>query len=210
MTNYHLQVHGLFGGTLGWSYGYYAQSSSVASSVNTTHNSAMSTFWNDATNGLKKYYFTDITVATTSVSSMDASWRTTAVASAALAVTGTDANPSLPWDTAVCLSFDSALDNRHGRGRMKLPSPANDTVASHVFTTAFLASIASVMGVYFSTMTSGLSAYQPVVFNRHALKDGTAPFNTVALTNGTVSDKPATNRNRVRKVIPGRTHTFTI
>jgi hypothetical protein len=210
MTNYHLQVHGLFDATLGWSYGYYAECTSAAATVNTTHNSAMSTFWNDATNGLKKYYSADVTVTETSVSTMDAQWKTTAVASDALAVTGTDGADSLPWDTAVCISFYSLLDQKHGRGRMKLPSPANDVVAAHVFTSAFLASIASVMGTYFSTMTSGLSAYTPVVFNRHPLKNGTAAFDTVPLTNGNVSDKPGTNRNRVRKVIPGRTHTFSI
>jgi hypothetical protein len=207
MVNYQLKVEGQLGGQRSWTIGWHCTATASATTVASTLDSAWNTLWTTATAGLANFLNAEVTTVDTVVSTMNSTWRQTSKIVTARALAGTNANPSLPWNSSVTITHLSGLNAKNGRGRIELPCLSNDNLTSHVYLDATLGHIATIFGTFFTSL-SGLAGFNPVVFNRRPLKDGTPAFQLQVLQTGEPSNKPGTVRARTRKVLPVKAHTF--
>jgi hypothetical protein len=203
MANFSARVNGLLGGSLPWSFGFWLTAALAEGTVSTDFNNAVNTLFTTATNGLENFMSSDVTVTGTAVSTLNSTMHQTTKTSASLTITGTDANASLPWNVAEVLTLRSANATKWGHGRIYLPPFAEDQVTAHVIKAATMTSMQTVFNAFFASLTgAGISFF---IFNKVQRKDGTAPYTVTAITGYDLSNKPAQQRRRVSKVVPGRT-----
>jgi hypothetical protein len=204
MTNYRATASGLLGGTLPWSYHMNLQSSNVETTVASNWTNANVTLWNTATDGLKNFMSADVTFTECSVSTLNATFHQTTKTNLAtgLPLTGSDANPSLPWSISEVVTLRTAFATKSGHGRIFLPPFAEDQIAAHVIKATTITSMETVFNAFFATLLA--DGITPFLYNAKTLKDGTLPF-TIKLCNGyDLSNKPAQQRRRVSKIVPTR------
>lgn len=206
MANYKCEIHGLIAGTLPWSIGMYFSGSVSESSASGTFNTAAGVLFTDATNGLDQFLNAEVTTTNTLVSTQSATFHQTTATSAALVHLGTDANASLPWQTAMVVTFRSVQKTRFGHGRVFLPPMASDNIASHVFKSTVTAKVAAGFQTLRTSMTSG--GLTQFIVGKVPSIGGNPAFSPLTCIGGDVSDKPGVQRRRVSKVVPTRT-TFT-
>lgn len=202
MTDFAMRATGLIGGSLPWSIGFRAFGSISESAASTSFSTRVNTLFNTTTNGLKNFMSADVELTGTKTTTLNAAMKQTTVTATSLAVTGIDANPSLPWNIAEVVTLRSAFANKSGHGRIFLPPFAEDQVVAHVIKAATTASMKTVFDAFFAGLVAdGLTLF---VVNMKTLKDGTAAFTKKNLVTYDISDKPAQQRRRVSKVIPTR------
>lgn len=203
MTTFSCRVNGLIGGSFPWSTGFLATGALSEAAASTLFAAQVALLWNTATNGLQNFMNADITTTNTRTVTLDpATFKQTTGTTATVAIAGTDANASLPWDTAHVITLRSTLLRKSGHGRMYLPAFAEDQIVSHVLKAATTAKMKIVFDAFWSAIVGG--GLQPVVMNRRVLNDGTAAFTQHNLVTYDISDKPAQQRRRVSKVVPTR------
>lgn len=206
MTNFRMEIHGLIGASLPWSIGFYFSGSVSESAASGTFNTAAGVLFTDATNGLDQFMNAEITTTLTTVSTMSSTFRQTTLTQATLSHLGTDANASLPWNTAMVVTFRTASRTKFGHGRVFLPPFAEDNIASHVWKSTVTAKVAAGFQTLRTSMTSG--GLTQFIVGKVVGVSGNPPFTPLTCTGGDVSDKPGQQRRRVSKVVPTRT-TFT-
>lgn len=197
-----LTTTGLLGASLPWSFHLTASTAASESAVSTAFNSAISALFTAATNGLENFMSADVTVTGTIVSTLNATMHQTTATRATLALTGSDANASLPWSTAEVITLRTPLARKNGHGRIYLPPFAEDQVASHVIIAATTAKMKISLDIFWTALNS--AGLIPFIYNAKPLKDGTPAFTTTSLTGYDIPNKPATQRRRVSKLVPLR------
>lgn len=198
MTDYYGQVHGLYGGTLGWSFGIHWSSPSSESSCATDWHNAWNGVWTNGTYGIETLYPTGTTVTETSVATLNSTMHETSKTRTALAIAGTSSADTLPFQEAVVISWRGPNIQRHGRGRMYLPALAEDQVNGDILINAAATRIKSAIDALNSDLTS--RSFTFFVTNKKPLKDGTPAFQKTTVTTPLVALKPARQSRRVRKV----------
>lgn len=201
MTIYSCRVRGLAAGAFRWSYGIHCNATVSAASLLSTWHDANNTLWTTATHGYQHLVNADIATVDVVVYTLNASLITLAVTSTPLAITGDNAHDSLPFDVSTTVGFIGASDIKSDKGRMKMPTPANDAVTAHAFTTAFLTSMKDVLDPFFTTLNA-VSGFEMGSWNRKVNKQLDPPFTFHPFTNYNVSNKPGQNRNRTKKILP--------
>jgi hypothetical protein len=206
MTNYKCEVHGLLGGSLPWSLGMYFTGSVSEAATETAWKNANETAWATGGTPLLGFMSADVTVTEYQTATLTTSFKQSTLTADTVSHAGTDAAASLPWDSAMVVTFRTIQRNKSGHGRIFLPPLASDQILAHVYKAATCTSIASIFQTLRASMTT--AGLQQFIFNRATLVDGTAPFTIKNVTGGDVSNKPASQDRRTSKVIPART-TFT-
>lgn len=206
MTNYKCEVHGLLGGSLPWSVGMYFFGATSESATEAAWKAANDVAWATAGSPILSFMSADVTVTEYQTATLTASFKQSTLSSDTVSHAGTDVNPSLPWDSAMVVTFRSTLRAKSGHGRLFLPPLGSDQIAAHVYKVATRNAIASAFQTLRASMTG--AGLQQFIFNRATLVDGTAPFTIKNVIGGDVSDKPASQDRRTSKVIPARS-TFT-
>lgn len=201
MTIYSCRVRGLSAGAYRWSYGMHINASVSAASLLSTWHDANNTLWTTATNGYQHLVNADVTVVDVVVYTLNASLVTLAVNDTALAITGSNSHDSLPFNVSTTVRMIGTSDTKSDRGMFKMPTPSNDAVTGHVFTTAFLTSMKAILDPFFTTLNA-VSGFQAGSYNRRTNKQGDPPFTFHPFTTYLVSNKPGQNRNRTKKIIP--------
>lgn len=202
MTNFRGSINGLLGGSLPWSTHLNMQSSLSEGTVSSNWSTAVSALFTTATNGLQNFMNADVTVTGTLVSTLNATMHQTTGTRTTLSISGSDANPSLPWYVSEIVTLRSAQLTHWGHGRMFLPPFAEDQIAAHVIKAATITSMITVFNAFFASLTgAGISFF---LYNARTRKDGTAPFQITVATGYDLSNKPAVQRRRVSKVVPAR------
>jgi hypothetical protein len=182
-----------------WSSHFDMISTSDLLTVASTLDSAWNTFWTDATNGLGKFLFTDVTTVETIVYQKNASWRTTSVKPTPRALAGTNANITGNIASSPYMSFTGANDTKSDRGHFHFPPFASNQISAGLILNATCDSI----GISFSTFMAsmlGLAGSQIISFNTRTNKLGEPPFTNHVLTGGTMGNRPGTARMRDRKL----------
>lgn len=185
--------------------GFHLTGGVTEAALSATFNAAANNLFTAAVNGIENLVTADVTTTKTRVATLNASMKQLSFTDAALVTTGTAAGNSLPWNAAELVRLGSSvLDIKAARGHVYLPPMAQSELVAHVLTAGAIASLKAVFDVFFPAIhTSGVQSY---VFNRKALKDGTPPFTKRIMDFYELSNKPSTQRGRVRKVLP----TFTL
>jgi len=202
MPDFSLKVKGLLGGSLPWSFGFFAAGSGSEASTSSTFNTAVGTLFTTATNGIQNFITSDVTVTGTVTSTLNGTMHQVTETIGSLSITGTATGNSLPWSVAEVVTTITGFAQKSGHGRIFLPPFAESTVASHVITSGTITSLKTVFDTFFSTIiTAGI---QPFIFNRKPLKDGTPAITQKPLNAPyfKISNKPAQQRRRVSKVVP--------
>jgi hypothetical protein len=131
MSDYFCTVNGVFPNGRKWSTGRHITSGQSPSALLTTWANAWTAAWNDGANGFKLFYPVGTVVQSFTVATLGATMRQTAKISQAAALAGTNANPSLPAQVSVVLSWSSSSSiGRTKRGNQKLPAPAENEVVN--------------------------------------------------------------------------------
>ena len=202
MTNFRGQINGLLGGSFPWSTRLCMSGALVEGTLATAFNTAVTNLFTTATNGLENFMSADVTVVNTTMSTLNSTMHQTTKTTTANAITGTDANPSMPWNIAEVITLRSIDFTKSGHGRLFLPPFAEDQVTAHVIKAATTAKMKIVFDAFFAAIIA--AGAQPFIFNERTKKDGTPPYTITNIINYDISDKPAQQRRRVSKVGPTR------
>ena len=203
MSTYRCKVFGTLGGILPWSTAIHVSGATAEGTLSTDFTNAITALWTTATNGLENFMSADVEVTGTEVVTLNATMHQTTGTLATLAISGTDANASLPWNIAEIVTLRSPQRTKWGHGRMFLPPFAEDQVASHVIIAATMTKMALVFNTFFASLAT--AGVQPFIYNARPRKDGTPAFTITNLTFYDLSNKPAQQRRRVSKLVPART-----
>jgi len=202
VTNFRCTINGLIGGSFPWSNRIHVSGATAESTLATDFAAAVTALYTTATNGLENFMSADVTLTGVLVCTLNATMHQTTGTEAALSITGTDANASLPWDTAEVITWRSAQRTKYGHGRWYLPPFAEDQIVSHVVKPATTAKMKLVLDPFFESF--GSAGVVPFLYNERARKDGTPPYTITNIINYDISDKPARQRRRVSKIVPTR------
>lgn len=202
MTNFRCTVSGLIGGTLPWSNRIHVEGATAESTLAVDFAASITALYTTAVNGLENFMSSDVTVTEVLVTTLNATMHQTTGTVEPITVAGTDANPSLPWDTAEIITWRTAQLTHYGHGRWYLPPFAEDQIAAHVIKPATTAKMKLVLDPFFASL--GSAGVTPFLYNGRTLKDGTPPYRVTNIINYDISDKPARQRRRVSKITPTR------
>lgn len=198
MTDYYMQVHGEYGGTLGWSFGQHITSGASESALCAEWHNAWNTAWTSGAFGMDTLYPTATTINDVTVATLNGTMHEVSKSELALALPGISSSDTLPWQESVVVSWRGLAIQRYGRGRWYLPALAEDQVNGDiVITTAATRIKTAVQSVYTAMTTDGSTFF---VVNKKPLKDGTPAFRKTVVTTPLVAQKPARQSRRVRKV----------
>lgn len=209
MTFYRCTIKGTYASARTWTTSYHINSTATGSTVVSQLATAWTTFWTTVTNGYENYVFTDVAVTAAIVYQLSATNRTTNVFTSTLALAGTAAGNSLPFQTAPLIYMTGAQDTKSDRGHMFLPTTDLASFTGDFLSPAFMSSMAIVVAGFFTSMKT-LPGYSAFSWNRTVNKLGDPPYTQHILTNWQMSNKLATRRKRVRKVVATSTITGTM
>lgn len=200
LQDFRLNVFGLYGGSLPWSFSLRMTSTDSESTIAANLDSAVNAFWSDGTNGYHLLTNADVTLEGTSCATLNSTQHEVSKTTTPRHVAGTNANPSLPWDNAVVIGFTGPNITKADRGRIRLPAPAVDAVSAHVYTSTFVNHVKAVADVMFPAIRAGSGSYYSA--NALALVDGTPQYTHHSLSGYHISNKPGTVRRRTSKLAP--------
>lgn len=205
MPNYKLEVHGHFSAAVTWSTGVKVNSPQDLATILATWKSAWETTWSDGTHGLNILYPTTTGVDQYRAYLLDSNFRSTQVATDTSTKVGTGTADSLPWETAIVVSLRSAATGAKGRGRMKMPAIVETSVNANVLDHGDGARIKDAL----NAVKAAIQADGSTMFVAKPGRPATArvpiavppgPIYTVLTLE--VSDKPGSQKNRVKKIKP--------
>jgi len=209
MTIYAVRAHGLYNGKDKWSFGYLLNSTEALSSVASTFDGAISTFWTTATHGYENLAFTDVTLTNTTVYTMNSSLVVLNKLDTANSKAGASENGSLAYGTSVTVAMLGDNDTQSDRGHMSLPTPDVGFLVDGLYTATLQTHLTSILNAFFTTMR-GLAGYSAIKVNRHVNRQGDAPFTQHTVDKWSVSNKPGSARMRTKKQLPTAFVTGTI
>lgn len=107
---------------------------------------------------------------------------------------GTNANPNLPSEVAICVTFRTAQITRSGRGRWYLPNPANTQITTNgrLVSTALTAIVTS-HSAFFTALQSVVPGANAVVYSKH----DAAAYPITSFDVGDVLDAQRRRRNKL-------------
>lgn len=198
MADYYAQVIGTFGSNIGWSFGTHITSNQNEATLLTTWTNAWEGAWTNATYGLAKVYPTTTEVTEFSVATLNSTMHEISKSRNVASLAGTAAGDTLPYLNAVVVSLRSNSVQKHGRGRMFLPALEETFVNGDVVIPTALGNISQAVNTVLSAIIADGSTN--FVTNKKALKDGTPPYQKTQITKWMVSNKPARQARRTKKI----------
>jgi hypothetical protein len=202
MANFRCQVFGLLGSTLPWSVHMNFTGSVTEAACETAWKAANEVFWATDATPFLSYCNADVSVTAYQSATMNATWHQTTLTRDLVSHSGTNVNDSLPWDSAVVVTFRSSFRQKTGRARWYLPAVAHSHLTSHVYDNAMTTQIASLMGTLRASMSA--AGLTQITYNSRILVDGTPAFTTHTISGGDVPNKPASQDRRTSKIVPTR------
>jgi hypothetical protein len=203
MTDFRIKVYGLLGGVLPWSWSRLMTGSVSEAALAATLDSATNTLWTTATNGIQSLTTANVTLVGTQVSTLNATLHEVTKTVTARALAGTASGSELPWECAVVVGFTGPQITKTDRGRVRFPTFAASTLSAGLLSAGTVASLKTVLDVYWPALRSGGSTYFSA--NRLVTVGGQAPFTKSSLTNYHISNKLGSMQRRDDKRVPNFT-----
>jgi hypothetical protein len=203
MTDYYAQIHGHFANQRPWSTGLHIESSQTESALLATWSAAVTNLWADSVHGIELFYPTATNLDSVTVATLGPTMRELTKSTGIINLPGAAAGDTLPYQNATLVSLRSASVQRKGRGRMFMPAMEETFINDDVLTDAAATRVKAAFLALFSAITADGS--RVFVFNRKdtsPLHPPVIPALTKAyITTPFVSNKPAAQRRRTRKVV---------
>src|SRR5215471_9902180 len=138
MSLFRCQVHGLLPSGRPWSFVQYFTSGATLAAVEASWLSHINGMWTGGASALEAFYPVATTITGVSTAEVTVvligtvpKLREQAVATDALSLPGTSANPALPDNNAIVVSRRTPVPGRGGRGRTRLPAPDKTLVTAN-------------------------------------------------------------------------------
>lgn len=200
MSDFHATVHGTYGNGTNWSFGTNITSNQTGQGLLTTWANAWGTAWGNATNGLETLYPTTTSITGYRVALMDGNYSQTSAWTQTVSAPGVAVGDSLPFQEAVCVSLRGNQIGRHARGRFYLPALEETFVNDNVITSSALSRLSGAVNVVRAQVIADGSTF--FVYARPKKNPATPAGPKYVITQFLVSNKPARQSRRVRKIQP--------
>lgn len=197
MTDYKLEISGAYGTGRRWSTGVHMSSGGDLAAALTDWSAQVNSAWTDGTHGLEALYATTTTLDTMTAIQLGPTMHEVQRVDGPVSLAGTAAGEEGANQLAILVSLRNLFSGARNRGRMYLPSPAEDAVAEGILGGSQATRVSTAITALFTGMrTAGYTVY---VFNRTA-----SPLDPVAFTKKTITSEKVdkvlrTQRRRVRK-----------
>lgn len=203
MPDYKLEVHGHYSAAVTWSFGCHVNSAQDLATILTTWKTAWEATWSDAGHGLNILYPATTGIDEYRAYTLDSLMYSTAAATSGSTKVGTGTADSLPWEVSIVVSQRTAQTGPAGRGRLKLPAIIETSVNNNVLDSGDAGRISTAVNAVKSAINADGSTVFVVKHGRRAsakvpVAIPAGPKYTVLTWK--VSDKPASQKNRVRKI----------
>lgn len=202
MPDYYAQVRGHYSAATKWSFGVHISSAQDLATILTTWKTAWEAAWIDGAHGLNVLYPATTGIEQYAMYLLDANYRSTQVAVSPSVKVGTAVGDSLPWQEAILVSLRSIASGPQGRGRMYLPAIVETSVNNNVLdpgdATRISAAVNAVKTAVQADGSSWFVAKRGVPGHVPPILPGPRFF----ITTAEVSNKPARQSRRVRKIRP--------
>jgi hypothetical protein len=201
VTDYMVKMIGQYAGGIPWTTGVHVTSAQSESALATTWRNAVLNFWLDPAHGVQTLYPTGTVLTETSVATLNATMHEVTKTTTPTAAAGTSTADTLPFQEAVCISLRGNSVQKTGRGRMFLPALAEDQVNNDVVIGAATARISTAIKAVFAAINADGSTFFVTPVNvKKPPKNGVPLYTKTVVTSPLVSNKPARQSRRVRKV----------
>lgn len=199
--DYYARIQGTFATGIPWSTGVHITSTQSESALATTWANAISNMWTDPAHGVESLYPTATEVTSTSVATLNGTMHEVSKTVTPAALPGTSAADTLPYQEAVCISLRSNDIRKTGRGRMYLPALAEDQVnADILILTAQTRISTAIKAVWANINADGSTFFVTPTNAKKPPKNGVPLYTKSVVTTPRVSNKPARQSRRTRKV----------
>lgn len=203
MPSYRHTASGLLDGSYPWSFGWYSNATITESAAEANWASGVGAMWGNAS--FASMFSTGVTCNLTKTSTLDANWHQVTATQTTHAFAGT-ATQSLPYHTAVVVTFATGGANKSSHGRWYLPPPASAALATagfHLSTTAVTDLVAGVNAL----LTACIGTLTPVLLHRRGNKSGTiTPLSFSNFNGGSIGDGFDVQSRRADKRVETRTN----
>ena len=197
MTDYKLEISGVYGTGRSWSTGVHASSTNDLATTQIDWAAQVNSFWTNGSHGLETLYATTTVLTAIKSIQLDATMHAVQELVSPVTLAGTDATQEGPNQDAVLVSLRNLAAGERNRGRMYLPCPAEDTFAEGVLGATEATRVSTAIDALFSGMRT--AGYTFFVFNRKTSPRDPVLFTKKTLTNEKTDRVLRTQRRRIRK-----------
>lgn len=197
MTDFKLQISGVYGTGRVWSTGVHASSSNSLAGVLIDWAAQVNSAWTNGTHGLQTLYATTTELTAISAIQLDATMHAVQEVTSPVTLPGTAVTDEGPNQDAILVSLRNTFAGERNRGRMYLPCPAEGTFAEGVLGGTETTRVSTAIAALFDGMRTG--GYTFFVFNRK-----TSPRDPILYAKKTIASQKVdrvlrTQRRRIRK-----------
>lgn len=197
MTDYKLEFSGSYGTGRRWSTGVHVSSSADIITALTDWSAQVVSAWTNGTHGLEALYAVSTVLDTISAIQLGPTMNEVQRLDGPTTLPGTDATQEGANQLAILVSLRNAFSGARNRGRMYLPSPAEDTVDEGILGGTQATRVSTAIIALFTGMRT--SGYTFFVFNRTSHPHDLVPFTKKTVTSEKVDKVLRTQRRRIRK-----------
>lgn len=202
MTDYRCQIHGIYANGSQWSTRMHVTSNQSESALLTTWSSAVNNAWLNGTYGLQTLFPVGTVVTAVSVATLGPTMRETSKSFLATSYPGIAPGDTLPFLNSAVVSLRSNNIQKKGRGRLFMPAFEETFVNDDVVIPAAVTRLKSAWEAVAASIHSDGSTI--FVYNAKDTSDKHPPvipaFTKEVITSILISNKPARQARRVRKV----------
>lgn len=197
MTDYKIEMSGVYGTGRRWSSGFHLTSSGDLAATVIDLGFKVSDLWTNGTYGLETLYSTTTAMDTYSVIQLGPTMHEVQRVDTAVTLPGTAVTDEGANQLAILVSLRNVFSGARNRGRMYLPSPAEGAVAEGVLGSTEGTRVSTAIAAFFTGLRAGGGTI--FVFN-----DAAHPLDPVAFTKKTITSEKVdrvlrTQRRRIRK-----------
>lgn len=197
MTDFKMEFSGVYGTGRRWSTGAHFSAGVDIVTAATDWSTQVNSFWTNGSHGVETLYATSTVLDTMTVIQLGSTMHEVQRLDGAVTLAGTDATQEGAGQLAILVSLRNAFSGARNRGRMYLPSPAEDTVNEGILGSTEGTRVSTAIIALFSGMRT--AGYTPFVFNRIAHPLDPAPFTKKTITSEKVDKVLRTQRRRIRE-----------
>lgn len=197
MTDYKLEISGVYGTGRPWSTGVHASSTNDLATTQIDWAAQVNSFWTNGSHGLETLYATTTVLTAIKSIQLDATMHAVQELVSPVTLAGTDATQEGPNQDAILVSLRNLAAGERNRGRMYLPCPAEDTFNEGVLGATEATRVSTAIDALFSGMRT--AGYTFFVFNRKTSPRDPVIFTKKTLTNEKTDRVLRTQRRRIRK-----------
>lgn len=196
MTDYKLEISGHYGTGRRWSTGVHASSGTDLATALTDWSAQVNSAWTNGTHGLEALYATTTVLDTISVIQLGSTMHEVQRVDGPVTLPGTAAGEEGAGQLAILVSLRNVFSGARNRGRMYLPSPAEDAVDEGILGGSQATRVSTAIIALFTGMRT--AGYTFFVFNPVGHPLDPTPFTKKTLTSEKIDKVLRTQRRRIR------------